>query len=150
MQWNTIASYLLHRFCCKEERVDKTTIRCLVCNMVIYDDEPKNVEHLAEVYKHFKVRHPDLIELAQREIHEGRKVESKSKTTSTQNKGKDKMVLISVHVPKQMLDELDRLVQEGKFPNRSEAIRVAIRDLILKEKAREKSGDMGIIIVPGR
>ncbi len=42
-------------------------------------------------------------------------------------------VLISVCIPEWMLEELDRLVQEGKFPNRGEAIRRAIRDLLLRE-----------------
>ena len=51
-------------------------------------------------------------------------------------KSKEKMILISVHVPKQMLDELDELVQKGVFPSRSEAIRVAIRDLLLREKLK--------------
>ncbi len=45
-------------------------------------------------------------------------------------KSKDKMELISVHIPKKMLDELERLVEMGKYPNRSEAIRDAIRRLI--------------------
>jgi Arc/MetJ-type ribon-helix-helix transcriptional regulator len=45
-------------------------------------------------------------------------------------------VLISVHIPKQMLEELNELVKRGAFPSRSEAIRVAIRDLLFKEKQR--------------
>lgn len=45
------------------------------------------------------------------------------------------MMLITVHIPKPYLDELDRLVDLGRFPNRSEAIRIAIRDLIHKEYA---------------
>jgi len=44
------------------------------------------------------------------------------------------MVLISVHLPRPMLDELDELVRKGAFPSRSEAIRIAIRDLLLKER----------------
>lgn len=49
------------------------------------------------------------------------------------NKGQDKMSLISVHVPKRMLEELDELVRRGIYPNRSEAIRAAIRELLYKE-----------------
>jgi Arc/MetJ-type ribon-helix-helix transcriptional regulator len=45
-------------------------------------------------------------------------------------------VLISVHLPRQMVEELNELVKTGAYPSRSEAIRVAIRDLILKEKQR--------------
>ena len=44
------------------------------------------------------------------------------------------MVIISVHLPRRMIDELDELVKAGKYPSRSEAIRVAVRDLLLKEK----------------
>lgn len=54
------------------------------------------------------------------------------------SKAKEKMVLISVHVPKQMLEELDELVKRGIFPSRSEAIRIAIRDLLLREAERSK------------
>jgi len=50
------------------------------------------------------------------------------------------MVLISVHIPVQMLQELDSLVKTGAYPSRSEAIRIAIRDLILREKAKGKGG----------
>jgi len=48
-------------------------------------------------------------------------------------KAKEKMILISVHIPRQMLEELDELVKRGTFPSRSEAIRVAIRDLLIRE-----------------
>jgi Arc/MetJ-type ribon-helix-helix transcriptional regulator len=43
-------------------------------------------------------------------------------------------VLISVHLPRQMVEELDELVRSGSFPSRSEAIRVAIRDLLIRER----------------
>jgi len=77
-------------------------------------------------------------------------VSSTSKGTKD-NRNREKMVLISVHIPKQMLDELDKLVQEGRFPNRSEAIRVAIRDLLLKERAnRSREGSVEVPLVPGR
>ncbi|CCC81130.1 CopG/MetJ family transcriptional regulator [Thermoproteus tenax Kra 1] len=46
------------------------------------------------------------------------------------------MSLISVHVPKRMLEELDELVRRGIYPNRSEAIRAAIRELIYKESLK--------------
>ena len=41
-----------------------------------------------------------------------------------------KIKLISVNLPESYLKVLEILVVEGKFPNRSEAIRVGIRDLI--------------------
>ncbi len=54
-------------------------------------------------------------------------------------KSKEKMALISVHIPKQMLEELDELVTRGIFPSRSEAIRIAIRDLLYRENSRNKA-----------
>lgn len=44
-----------------------------------------------------------------------------------------KIKLISVNLPESYLRVLEALVTEGKFPNRSEAIRVSIRDLIKTE-----------------
>ncbi len=73
------------------------------------------------------------------------------KNDTTSNKDKNsRMVLISVHIPRQMLEELDRLVQEGRFPNRSEAIRTAIRDLLLKERERTRQHTFEVTLVPGR
>ena len=43
----------------------------------------------------------------------------------------DKMILISLHVPQSMLEKLDELVRDGVFPSRSEAIRHALRELLL-------------------
>ena len=45
----------------------------------------------------------------------------------------DKMKIITVHVPRTWIKELDMLVTEGKSPNRSELIRYAIRDLLVDE-----------------
>ncbi len=47
--------------------------------------------------------------------------------------------LISVNLPESYLKVLEILVSEGKFPNRSEAIRVSIRDLIKTEYIIEES-----------
>jgi len=41
--------------------------------------------------------------------------------------------LISVNLPESYLNMLENLVVAGRFPNRSEAIRVSIRDLIKLE-----------------
>jgi len=49
------------------------------------------------------------------------------------------MKLISVNLPESYLKVLEILVAEGKFPNRSEAIRVGIRDLIKTEFLIEQS-----------
>ena len=79
-------------------------------------------------------------------------------TMQKNSKKYERMVLISVHIPKQMLEELDELVREGRFPNRSEAIRVAIRDLLIREKMRKKESEgekdmldvVRDVFVPGR
>jgi len=48
---------------------------------------------------------------------------------------KKKLVLVTVHMPEAFLDGLEQLVYELKrYPSRSEAIRVAVRDLLLKHK----------------
>ncbi len=47
--------------------------------------------------------------------------------------------LISVNLPESYLKILEIFVTEGKFPNRSEAIRVGIRDLIKTEYLIENS-----------
>ncbi|MEM4699834.1 MAG: ribbon-helix-helix domain-containing protein [Candidatus Nezhaarchaeales archaeon] len=43
------------------------------------------------------------------------------------------MRIVTVKVPKAYVDELDNLIKAGFFPSRSEAIRIAIRDLLQKE-----------------
>jgi len=37
-----------------------------------------------------------------------------------------KLVSVSVHVPKQIVDEIDELVRQGRFASRSDFIRIAI------------------------
>ncbi|MHA1821896.1 MAG: ribbon-helix-helix domain-containing protein [Promethearchaeota archaeon] len=46
------------------------------------------------------------------------------------------MKLISLYVPDMYITLIDELVEAGFFPNRSEAIRVAIRDLIRTENSQ--------------
>ncbi len=43
------------------------------------------------------------------------------------------MRLIAVHLPEQILDGIDQLVNTGEYPSRSETIRIAIRDLLKRE-----------------
>ncbi len=50
-----------------------------------------------------------------------------------------KIKLISVNLPEAYIKVLELLVADGKFPNRSEAIRVGIRDLIKTEYLIEES-----------
>ncbi len=43
------------------------------------------------------------------------------------------MEIITLHLPKSYLEGLEKLISWGIYPNRSEAIRVAVRDLLKQE-----------------
>ncbi|MBN1800879.1 MAG: ribbon-helix-helix protein, CopG family [Candidatus Lokiarchaeota archaeon] len=43
------------------------------------------------------------------------------------------MKLITCHIPEAYIDGIEKLVNENMYPNRSEVIRVAIRDLLKSE-----------------
>jgi len=47
--------------------------------------------------------------------------------------GKENLKLVTVHLPRSYIRMLDSLVREGLYSSRSEAIRIAVRDLIKKE-----------------
>jgi len=49
-----------------------------------------------------------------------------------------RMKIISVQLPQSLIHGLDALVKRGIYPNRSEAIRVAIRELLKKELYKEE------------
>lgn len=51
------------------------------------------------------------------------------------------MKLITLYLPETYIKALDQLVDERFYPNRAEAIRVAIRDLISAEVWRRKGVD---------
>jgi len=46
---------------------------------------------------------------------------------------KSSMRLITVHLPDHLVQGLEKLVEGGRYPSRSEAIRVAVRDLLNRE-----------------
>jgi len=60
---------------------------------------------------------------------------------------KERMILISVHIPIQILNDLDNLVAHGLFPSRSEAIRIAIRDMLHKEHGTNGTKEESEIMV---
>jgi len=43
------------------------------------------------------------------------------------------MRLVSVCLPEKYLEGLEELIRMGRYPNRSAAIRIAVRDLLLRE-----------------
>jgi len=51
------------------------------------------------------------------------------------------MKLITLYIPEPYIKALDRLVDERYYPNRAEAIRVAIRDLLSVEVWERISSD---------
>ncbi len=46
------------------------------------------------------------------------------------------MERVTLRIPKQQIDEVEQMVETGEFPNRSEAIRSAVRDML-----NEQDGD---------
>jgi Arc/MetJ-type ribon-helix-helix transcriptional regulator len=47
--------------------------------------------------------------------------------------GGNEMKLVTLHIPEQYIEGLEKLVDSRLYPNRSEAIRIAIRDLLKRE-----------------
>ncbi|ADE03102.1 ribbon-helix-helix domain-containing protein [Haloferax volcanii] len=47
------------------------------------------------------------------------------------------MERVTLRIPKQQIEEVERMVETGEFPNRSEAIRSAVRDM-LNEQVTDK------------
>jgi Arc/MetJ-type ribon-helix-helix transcriptional regulator len=43
------------------------------------------------------------------------------------------MKIVTVHLPEAYVEAIDNLVKNGYYPNRAEAIRMAVRDLIRRE-----------------
>jgi antitoxin ParD1/3/4 len=52
---------------------------------------------------------------------------------SQRDVGDSEMKLVTLHVPETYIDGLEKLVESNLYPNRSEAIRIAIRDLLKRE-----------------
>ncbi|PSQ44749.1 ribbon-helix-helix protein, CopG family [Halobacteriales archaeon SW_7_68_16] len=47
------------------------------------------------------------------------------------------MERVTLRIPKQQIEEVEHLVESGEFPNRSEAIRSAVREMINDDDRRE-------------
>ena len=52
----------------------------------------------------------------------------------------EETVVVSFHVTRWMLEEMDRLVKEGRYPSRAEIVRVAVAELLRKLKVRSDGG----------
>ena len=44
------------------------------------------------------------------------------------------MERVTLRIPKQQIEEVERMVETGEFPNRSEAIRSAVRDMLNEQQ----------------
>jgi Arc/MetJ-type ribon-helix-helix transcriptional regulator len=52
------------------------------------------------------------------------------------------MERVTLRIPKQQIEEVERMVETGEFPNRSEAIRSAVREMLNEQQSesRDHSG----------
>ncbi|WP_435098519.1 ribbon-helix-helix domain-containing protein [Halarchaeum sp. P4] len=50
------------------------------------------------------------------------------------------MERVTLRIPKQQIEEVEQMVELGKYPNRSEAIRSAVREM-LDEQADSQSNE---------
>lgn len=57
---------------------------------------------------------------------------------------KSELRILTVHLPEAYIRGLDELVSRRLYPNRSEAIRVAVRDLLKAELWREGSAGRAV------
>lgn len=48
------------------------------------------------------------------------------------------MERVTLRIPEQQIEEVEEMVETGEFPNRSEAIRAAVRDMINEHGAEER------------
>jgi len=50
------------------------------------------------------------------------------------------MERVTLRIPRQQVEQVEELVETGEYPNRSEAIRSAVREMINESDAGEQSG----------
>jgi Arc/MetJ-type ribon-helix-helix transcriptional regulator len=60
------------------------------------------------------------------------------------------MKLVTVSFPDAYLDGLEMLIDSGHYPNRSEAIRMAVRDLLVSEEQKQLRRPTPGYIVPSK
>jgi Arc/MetJ-type ribon-helix-helix transcriptional regulator len=48
------------------------------------------------------------------------------------------MERVTLRIPKQQIEEVEQMVETGEFPNRSEAIRSAVRDMLNEQSAETR------------
>ena len=50
------------------------------------------------------------------------------------------MERVTLRIPAQQIEEVERMVDTGEFPNRSEAIRSAVREMVNEQDAESGEG----------
>ena len=53
-------------------------------------------------------------------------------------KGSNNMERVTLRIPKQQIEEVERMVELGDYPNRSEAIRAAVREMVAEERSDDR------------
>ena len=53
------------------------------------------------------------------------------------------MERVTLRIPKQQVEEVERMVETGEFPNRSEAIRSAVREMLNEKEQESERGKNG-------
>ena len=51
------------------------------------------------------------------------------------------MERVTLRIPKQQIDEVEQMVETGEFPNRSEAIRSAVREMLSEQDESRRDND---------
>ncbi|HET7323286.1 MAG TPA: ribbon-helix-helix domain-containing protein [Halococcus sp.] len=49
------------------------------------------------------------------------------------------MERVTLRIPKQQIEEVEQMVELGEYPNRSEAIRAAVREMLAEESREGRS-----------
>lgn len=49
------------------------------------------------------------------------------------------MERVTLRIPEQQIEEVERMVETGQFPNRSEAIRSAVREMLNEQGTRQEA-----------
>jgi len=50
------------------------------------------------------------------------------------------MERVTLRIPEQQIDEVEQMVEHGQFPNRSEAIRSAVREMLSEQQQDASAG----------
>lgn len=53
------------------------------------------------------------------------------------------MERVTLRIPKQQVEEVEQMVESGEFPNRSEAIRSAVRELVNEQRQESDTKNTG-------